>query len=66
LKLFVGIDVSSQELEACFMNPDGDKLETLTVKKRSLSASSEKPIRIWTRPTVSTPGSSRIAFASAG
>lgn len=32
MKLFVGIGVSSQELEACFMNPDGDKLETLTVK----------------------------------
>lgn len=26
LKLFVGIDVSSEELEACFMNPEGDTL----------------------------------------
>lgn len=32
MKLFVGIDVSSKELETCFMNTDGDKLETLTVK----------------------------------
>lgn len=32
MKLFVGIDVSSQELEACFMNPDGETLETLKVK----------------------------------
>jgi transposase len=32
LKLFVGIDVSSEELEACFMNPEGDTLETLKVK----------------------------------
>jgi transposase len=39
LKLFVGIDVSSQELEACFMNPDGDKLETLTVKNNLEGAS---------------------------
>ena len=39
MKLFVGIDVSSQELEACFMNPDGDKLETLTVKNNFDGAS---------------------------
>jgi transposase len=39
LKLFVGIDVSSQELEACFMNADGDKLETLTVKNNLNGAS---------------------------
>ncbi|EES70926.1 hypothetical protein POTG_04452, partial [Paenibacillus sp. oral taxon 786 str. D14] len=39
LKLFVGIDVSSQELEACFMNPDGDKLETFTVKNNLDGAS---------------------------
>lgn len=39
MKLFVGIDVSSQELEACFMNPDGDKLETLTVKNNLDGAS---------------------------
>ncbi len=39
MKLFVGIDVSSQELEACFMNPDGDKLETLTVKNNLEGAS---------------------------
>lgn len=32
MKLFVGIDVSSQELEACFMNSDGDKVEALKVK----------------------------------
>ncbi|MCS7465035.1 IS110 family transposase [Paenibacillus doosanensis] len=32
MTLFVGIDVSSKELETCFMNTDGDKLETLTVK----------------------------------
>jgi len=32
MKLFVGIDVSSKELETCFMNTDGDKLETLTVQ----------------------------------
>ncbi|CAH0122823.1 MULTISPECIES: IS110 family transposase [unclassified Paenibacillus] len=32
MKLFVGIDVSSQELEACLMNPDGETLETLKVK----------------------------------
>lgn len=32
MKLFVGIDVSSEELEACFMNPDGDTLETLKVE----------------------------------
>ncbi|MBN2980314.1 IS110 family transposase [Cohnella algarum] len=39
MKLFVGIDVSSQELEACFMNPDGDKLETLKVKNDLQGAS---------------------------
>ncbi|MEC2346240.1 IS110 family transposase [Paenibacillus barengoltzii] len=39
MKLFVGIDVSSQELEACFMNADGDKLETLTVKNNLNGAS---------------------------
>ncbi|QJC51667.1 IS110 family transposase [Paenibacillus albicereus] len=39
MKLFVGIDVSSQELEACFMNSDGDKLETLTVKNNLEGAS---------------------------
>lgn len=39
MKLFVGIDVSSQELEACLMNPDGDKLETLTVKNNLDGAS---------------------------
>jgi transposase len=30
--LFVGIDASSEELEACLMNPDGDSLETFKVK----------------------------------
>ncbi|THF72408.1 IS110 family RNA-guided transposase [Cohnella fermenti] len=39
MKLFVGIDVSSQELEVCFMNSDGDKLETLTVKNNLEGAS---------------------------
>lgn len=39
MKLFVGIDVSSQELEACFMNADGDKLEILTVKNNLNGAS---------------------------
>lgn len=32
MKLFVGIDVSSEELEACLMNPEGDTLETVKVK----------------------------------
>jgi transposase len=32
LKLFVGIDVSSEELEVCFMDPDGGTLETLKVE----------------------------------
>jgi transposase len=32
MKLFVGIDVSAKELETCFMNTDGDRLETLTVQ----------------------------------
>ncbi|MEK3885839.1 IS110 family transposase [Paenibacillus sp. PL2-23] len=39
MKLFVGIDVSSKELETCFMNVDGDKLETLTVKNNLEGAS---------------------------
>jgi len=39
LKLFVGIDVSSKELETCFMNADGDMLETLTVKNNLEGAS---------------------------
>lgn len=39
MKLFVGIDVSSKELEICFMNADGDKLETLTVKNHLEGAS---------------------------
>jgi len=39
LKLFVGIDVSSEELEACFMNPDGDTLETLKVENNLHGAS---------------------------
>lgn len=39
MKLFVGIDVSSKELETCFMNADGDKLETLTVKNNLEGAS---------------------------
>lgn len=39
MKLFVGIDVSSQELEACFMNSDGDKLESFKVKNDLQGAS---------------------------
>jgi len=39
MKLFVGIDVSSKELEICFMSNDGDKLETLTVKNNLEGAS---------------------------
>ena len=39
MKLFVGIDVSSKELETCVMNADGDKLETLTVKNNLDGAS---------------------------
>lgn len=32
MKLFVGIDVSSKELEACFMDADGETLDTFTVE----------------------------------
>ena len=39
MKLFVGIDVSSEELEACFMNPEGDTLETLKVENNLHGAS---------------------------
>ncbi|THF74684.1 IS110 family transposase, partial [Cohnella fermenti] len=39
MKLFVGIDVSSQELEVCFMNADGDKLDSFTVKNNLGGAS---------------------------
>jgi len=39
LKLFVGIDVSSQELQACLMNPDGEKLDALKVKNDLQGAS---------------------------
>ncbi|MEB3104074.1 IS110 family transposase [Ferviditalea candida] len=38
MKLFVGIDVSSEELEACFMNPEGDTLETLKVENNLYGA----------------------------
>jgi len=38
LRLFVGIDVSSEQLEACFMNRDGDKLDTLLVKNNLTGA----------------------------
>uniref|UniRef100_UPI0011AAD2E5 IS110 family transposase n=1 Tax=Paenibacillus sp. 32O-W TaxID=1695218 RepID=UPI0011AAD2E5 len=31
MRLFVGIDVSAEQLEACFMNMDGDKLEAFQV-----------------------------------
>src|SRR5690606_5385519 len=39
LKLFVGIDVSSKELETCFMNANGDKVQTLNVKNNLDGAS---------------------------
>jgi transposase len=39
LKLYVGIDVSSKELEACFMGSDGEKLQTLTVANNLQGAS---------------------------
>ncbi|KXB96908.1 MAG: transposase [Chlorobi bacterium NICIL-2] len=39
MKLFVGIDVSSQELQACLMNPDGEKLDALKVKNDLQGAS---------------------------
>ncbi|MNV16712.1 Transposase IS116/IS110/IS902 family protein [compost metagenome] len=39
MKLFVGIDVSSQELEACFMNADGDNFESFTVPNNLHGAS---------------------------
>lgn len=39
MKLYVGIDVSSKELEACFMNSDGDTVERLTVANNLQGAS---------------------------
>lgn len=39
MKLFVGIDVSALELEACFMNSDGQTLETLKVENNLRGAS---------------------------
>ncbi|WP_019119409.1 IS110 family transposase [Brevibacillus massiliensis] len=39
MKLFVGIDVSSDELEVCFMNAEGDTLETFQVKNDLYGAS---------------------------
>ena len=39
MKLFVGIDVSSEELEACFMNSEGDTLEMLKVENNLHGAS---------------------------
>nr|WP_235427111.1 IS110 family transposase [Cohnella kolymensis] len=47
MKLFVGIDVSSQELEACFMNSDGDKLETLKVKNDLAHPTCETVSSLW-------------------
>lgn len=38
MRLFVGIDVSSEQLEACFMNMDGDKLDTLLVNNNLAGA----------------------------
>ncbi|OUM91054.1 MAG: transposase [Bacillus thermozeamaize] len=39
MKLFVGIDVSARWLEACFLNPDGDTLETFKVANTLQGAS---------------------------
>lgn len=39
MKLFVGIDVSARWLEACFLNPDGDTLETFKVANNLQGAS---------------------------
>lgn len=39
MKLFVGIDVSSEELDACLMNQEGDTLETVNVKNDLYGAS---------------------------
>jgi len=39
VKLFVGIDVSARWLEACFLNPDGDTLETFKVANNLQGAS---------------------------
>lgn len=39
MKLYVGIDVSSKELEACFMNSDGDTVERLAVANNLQGAS---------------------------
>ena len=39
MKLFVGIDVSSEELKACFMNSESDTLETLNVENKLHGAS---------------------------
>jgi transposase len=39
LKLFVGIDVSSQDMKVCIMNEDGETLHTLTVDNNLIGAS---------------------------
>lgn len=39
MKLFVGIDVSAKELEACFMNGEGETLETFKVNNDLIGAS---------------------------
>ncbi|WP_374019384.1 hypothetical protein ABU162_06705 [Paenibacillus thiaminolyticus] len=39
MKLFVGIDVSSEELEACLMKSDGDTLETFKTNNNLHGAS---------------------------
>ena len=40
MKLFVGIDVSAEELEVCFMDSEGDTLETFKVRNDLNGASS--------------------------
>ncbi len=39
MKLFVGIDVSSQDMKACIMTPDGDTLSSPTVQNNLVGAS---------------------------
>lgn len=39
MKLFVGIDVSSQDMKACVMNLDGETLSSLTVENNLIGAS---------------------------
>ncbi|WP_029194695.1 IS110 family transposase [Paenibacillus alginolyticus] len=39
MKLFVGIDVSSQDMKVCFMGSDGDSLHSFTVDNNLVGAS---------------------------